>query len=122
MLSEEPTPRELERRLDKIDTSIERGFEQINGRLDQMVSTEVFQMYKQGADHRISELEKNQEDTARRAGGLEQSRATRDELEQMRSRQESRSRWAIGTSLTAIGLMLTAFGAAVGLMRLWTGV
>lgn len=43
-------------------------------------------------------------------GQLKEERATRSELDELRASQTSKNRWAIGTTLTCVGLALAVLG------------
>lgn len=72
----------------------------------------------QARDRQIDRHEKQLADVDSAVDKLKNDRATRTELNEMRDEQRSKNRWAIGTTLTCLGLMLALFGIFA---RVWFG-
>lgn len=72
MAAHEPTPWELDRRFDRLESTIESGFRRIDERLNQMVTADIFTLSQRANDERIAdlkreldELERNRKDDRR---------------------------------------------------------
>lgn len=72
-------------------------------------------------DRRVGHVESDVADLKERTGQVEQHRATRKELEQLREEQQTRSRWAIGLAVTAMGVLIAGIGLTLTAMRVWIG-
>lgn len=101
LAQDDPTPGELERRLDRLDRNLEQGFKQINDRLDKVVSSEVFAMYQQGTDRRLSDQESFRGEAEKRLDHLDANAVTRK-----------------GVYL-AIGAVCAILSIGVGLVGIW---
>jgi hypothetical protein len=111
MNDDEPSTRELDRRFDRLERSITAGFDKIDARLDRMVSSEMFSMFQQNNEQRLTAVEKDATEVDGRC--LARRDQLQSEIDQVeRSRAEDR-RMVIKSTVAFAATILAALISAV---------
>lgn len=102
----EPTPGELDRRLDRIDRNIEAGFAKIENKLTRMVTTKMFELAQANTQRQLDGLNDAQAAAERR--WVESRDTLRDEIGQVEQQRADDRRASQRNFYTLLAAVLTA--------------